>query len=222
MKKNRIMSLLCILCLLFSLTGCGTTKAVKETANTFLTATTTADMETISANCTEEVLSQMGLEILNPAYNETAFYASLDIEKDSLEKAAQASISDFYNKYSKSVIQSYEITDVEVNDGVGTVYATLSTYSRESIATLSGEDFHNEIIALMQTYQQAHMRELISIKVNNGEEAMMIKIFNDLMPDIMTLMKNKLDSFSYSDVNIVLFIEDTGAGFKVTGAGITE
>ena len=102
------------------------------------------------------------------------------------------------------------------------MYATLSTYSRESIATLSGEEFHNEIIALMQTYQQEHMRELISIKVNNGEEAMMIKIFNDLMPDIMTLMKNKLDSFSYSDVNIVLFIEDTGDGFRVTGAGITE
>ena len=222
MKRTKFLALTLVTCLLFALVGCGKSNVpvITETAETFLQAMDNADMTIISEKCDSTVLSNLGLEMLDPEYNETDFYTGLGIDKSVLCEDAQASVTAFCEYFSENLVKGYSINEVTEEDGVGYVKATLTTYTDESLADLSGDDFNTQLTNLMTKYQEDNLNALMDIYTNEGENAMLIKIFDDLMPDIMDLMKGNFDSFVAEDVEITLELEEVDGNWMVTGAKV--
>ena len=224
MQKNKLFTLSALLGLSLSLIGCGNsdTTAVTQTAETFLQAAMDCDVDIVSSNCLETVLTDIGLDAISPDFAEEIIYTNMQIEKASLSEEAQKAVSDFCTYYSGNIIQNFTVGEVTVENNVGYVNATVTTYSQDALSSLSGETFKNELSALMTIYQEENMQELVSISLNEGNDAMMIKIFDDLMPEIMDIMKKSYDSYTPEDINIVLTLEKTEENWIITKASITE
>ena len=92
----------------------------------------------------------------------------------------------------------------------------------DALFALTGDDFQTELSNLMTTYQEEHMDELISININDGNEAMMNKLFDDLMPEIMGIMKKSYDSYTPEDVNITFTLEKQNDIWMITNATLGQ
>ena len=66
------------------------------------------------------------------------------------------------------------------------------------------------------------MEELISINLNEGNDAMINKVFDDLMPEIMAAMKKSYDSYSPEELNLVLTLEKQNDTWLITKATLTQ
>lgn len=224
MKRNKLYTLTLITCLCFLFAGCGKSDKdmVLETANTFLQAAMACDMETVSQNCNETVLTDIGLNAVSPEYAETMIYENMGIEKAALSAESQKAVSDFCSYYSGNIIQNYTLGDATVENGIATVTTTVTTLSQDSLSALSTDTFQSDLNALLEAYQEEHMEELISINLNEGDEAMMNKVFDDLMPEIMVSMKKSYDSYSPEEVSITLTLEKTEDTWMITKAAIVQ
>lgn len=224
MKKNKLFTLPIILCLSLSLIGCGKSDAdaIAETAETFLQAATECNMETVSEYCLESALTNIGLDALASEYVENIIYTNMQIEKDSLSEESQKAVSDFCTYYSSNLIQNFSIGEVSETEGIGLVNVTVTTYSEDALSSLSSDAFKTGLSELMNKYQEENMRELISVNLNLGEEAMMNKLFDDLMPEIMDMMKQSYDSYTPEDVRVVLTVEKTEDKWMITKASLAE
>lgn len=224
MKKNKLFTLPIILCLSLSLIGCGKSDAdaIAETVETFLQAATECNMETVSEYCLESALTDIGLDALASEYVENIIYTNMQIEKDSLSEESQMAVSDFCTYYSSNLIQNFSIGEVSETEGIGLVNVTVTTYSEDALSSLSSDAFKTGLSELMNKYQEENMRELISVNLNQGEEAMMNKLFDDLMPEIMDMMKQSYDSYTPEDVRVVLTVEKTEDKWMITKASLAE
>ena len=216
MKKKNLYTLTLVtgLCLLFS--GCVSDKdKVSETCENVLQSAMACDVQTVSSYCYENVLTDIGLNAISPEYAETIIYENMGIEKSSLSETSQQAVRDFCLYYSDNIIQNYTLDEVTVEENTATVITTVTTHNSESISTVS---FQEDLNTLMETYQEEHMDELISINLNEGNDAMMTKVFDDLMPDIMTAMKNSYDSYSPENVIIEFTFEKIEGEWLITKA----
>ncbi len=224
MKKTKLITLTVISGLLLAITGCGQSdeNAVTATAETFLQAATDCNIEVASSTCQASVLSDIGLDALSTEYVENTVYTNMQIEKEALSENSQQAVTDFATYYSGNLIQSFSIADASVNDGIGLVNATITTYSMDALSSLSSEAFKTNLTNLMTQYKEENESELISVSLNEGQEAMMNKIFDDLMPDIMELMKQSYSSYTPEEVQIVLTLEKTEDIWIITKASFAE
>lgn len=220
--KLYTLTLVTVLCLFFS--GCGKNdeKAVLETTNTFLQAAMDCDTETVTKYCSESVLTELGLNAIAPEVAENIIYENIQIDKNSLSEESQKSVNDFCTYYSNNIIQAFNVLDATVEDGIGTVNATLTTYNHDALSSLSGDSFKEDLSTLISNYQEEHMDELISINLNEGNESMMNKVFDDLMPEIMAAMKKSYDSYSSEEVSITLTLEKTEDTWMITNATLVH
>lgn len=224
MKKTNLFTLSVILCLFFAFTGCGQSAidSITTTAETFLQAAMDCNIETVSENCLESALTDIGLDALAPECVENIIYTNMQIEKDTLSESSQKAVMDFCTYYSSNLIQKFSIGEVSETDGIGLVNATVTTYSMDALSSLSSETFKTGLSDLMNKYQEENMQELISINLNQGEDAMMNKLFDDLMPEIMDMMKASYESYTPEDVEIILTVEKTEDKWLITKASLTE
>ncbi len=220
MKKYKLYTLTLITCLCLSFVGCGSDKdIVYETAENVLQSAMACDVATVSSYCHENVLTDIGLNAISPEYAETMIYENMGIEKVNLSEKSQQAVSDFCIYYSDKIIQDYTLGEVTLEDTMATVIATVTTHSFDS---LSSDTFQADLDAMMENYQEEHMDELISINLNEGNEAMMNKVFDDLMPDIMAAMKKSYDSSTPENVNIEFTFEKTNDTWLITKAALVQ
>lgn len=223
MKKSKLLVLTLVTSLLFAFTSCGSnTAAIEETAVTFLKAAADADIDTVSSLCTEDVLSDMGLITLDVEINENDFYEGLGIDKSILNEEAQKSVTDFCVYFANNIVQGYSIDEVTEEDGIGIVTGSIRTYSDEALDSLTGNDFQTDLTALMTSYQEEHLEELQSTYLNEGEDAMMIELFNGLLPEVMNMMKTNFDEFTSQDIDFYLEIENVDDKWTVTEGYLVE
>lgn len=224
MKKTKLFALTVISCLFLTFTGCGQSdvKNITATAETFLQATMDCDIETASSTCQSTVLSAIGLDALSVEHVENIIYTNMQIEKEALSEKSQKAVSDFSTYYSDNLIQNFSISDASVSNDIGLVNATITTYSIDALSSLSNEIFKTNLKNLMTQYEEEHKSELISISLNEGQDAMMNKIFDDLMPDIMELMKQSYSSYTPEEVKIILTLEKTEDTWIITKASFAE
>lgn len=223
MKKFHLYTLALLTGLCLTFTGCGSEKKeVLNTTETFLQAAMDCDVETVAKYCDETVLTALGLNSISPEFAETIIYENMQIDKTALSKESQMAVSEFCTYYSNNIIQNFLIGEVTLEDGIGNVNATVTTYSQDALLALSGDDFQTELSSLMTTYQEEHMDELISININDGNEAMMNKLFDDLMPEIMGIMKKSYDSYTAEDVNITFTLEKQNDIWMITNAVLVQ
>lgn len=220
MKKYKLYTLTLITCLCLFFAGCGSDKdIVYETAENVLQSAMACDVATVSSYCRENVLTDIGLNAISPEYAETMIYENMGIEKVNLSEKSQQAVSDFCFYYSDKIIQDYTLGEVTVEDTMATVIATVTTHNFDS---LSSDTFQADLDAMMENYQEEHMDELISINLNEGNEAMMNKVFDDLMPDIMAAMKKNYDSSTPKNVNIEFTFEKTNDTWLITKAALVQ
>lgn len=224
MKKTKLITLAVISCLFFSFTGCGQSdvKNITATAETFLQAATDCDIETASSTCLNTVLSDIGLDALSTEHVENIIYTNMQIEKEALSENSQNAVKDFATYYAGNLIQNFSISDASVSDDIGLVNATITTYSMDALSSLSSETFKTNLTNLMTQYKEENKSELISVSLNQGQEAMMNKIFDDLMPDIMDLMKQSYSGYTPEEVKIILTLEKTEDTWMITKASFAE
>ena len=139
-----------------------------------------------------------------------------------MSEESQKAVLDFCTYYSNNIIQNYTLGDATVENETGTVNATVTTYSHDALSALSSDSFKTELSTLMTNYQEEHMEELISINLNEGNEAMINKVFDDLMPEIMAAMKKSYDSYSPEELNLVLTLEKQNDTWLITKATLTR
>lgn len=224
MIKNRLYTLALITCLCCSFIGCGKSdkNMVLETSDIFLQAAMDCDMETLSKQCNETVLTDLGLNAISTEFTENIIYENIQVDKNALSEESQKAVLDFCTYYSNNIIQNYTLGDATVENETGTVNATVTTYSHDALSALSSDSFKTELSNLMTNYQEEHMEELISINLNEGNEAMMNKVFDDLMPEIMAAMKKSYDSYSPEELNLVLTLEKQNDTWLITKATLTQ
>jgi hypothetical protein len=209
------------LCLTF--TGCGSDKKeILTTTETFLQAAMNCDMETLSKQCNETVLTDLGLNAISTEFTENIIYENIQVDKNALSEESQKAVLDFCTYYSNNIIQNYTLGDATVENETGTVNATVTTYSHDALSALSSDSFKTELSTLMTNYQEEHMEELISINLNEGNEAMINKVFDDLMPEIMAAMKKSYDSYSPEELNLILTLEKQNDTWLITKATLTQ
>lgn len=220
MRKYKLYTLSLITCLGLLFGGCGSDKdSVSDTADTFLQAAMDCDLETVSQYCAENVLTDIGLNALSPEYAESIIYTNLQIEKDSLSETSKQAVSEFCNYYSGQIIQNYTLGEITVENNIATLNATVTTHNLDSIST---DAFHEDLNQLMTKYQDEHMEELISVNLTDGNDAMMNKLFDDLMPDIMAVMKKSYDSYPSEEVTIEFTFEKTDDKWLITKAFLLQ
>ena len=224
MKKTKIYLLLSLIYLTFLITGCGNSakNEIRQTADAFLNAAENADYTTLSTYCPDTILSSIGLSGLNFTHTETHYYEHLEIDKSTLSKETQNSVSEYSKSFADNLIQNYTITEVTNNNGIGSVNATITSYSQEAKDYISGETFREELSSLMTTYQTEHLEELSSIYMTNGEEAMQQAFYDAAIPLIMDKYKSALNQFEPQEIPIVLIIEKENDLWKITDAYLVE
>lgn len=223
MKKFYLYTLTLLIGLCLSFTGCGSDKKeILTTTETFLQAAMNCDMETLSKQCNETVLTDLGLNAISTEFTENIIYENIQVDKNALSEESQKAVLDFCTYYSNNIIQNYTLGDAAVENETGTVNATVTTYSHDALSALSSDSFKTELSTLMTNYQEEHMEELISINLNEGNEAMMNKVFDDLMPEIMAAMKKSYDSYSPEELNLVLTLEKQNDTWLITKATLTR
>lgn len=224
MIKNRLYTLALITCLCCSFIGCGKSdkNMVLETSDIFLQAAMDCDMETLSKQCNETVLTDLGLNAISTEFTENIIYENIQVDKNALSEESQKAVLDFCTYYSNNIIQNYTLGDATVENETGTVNATVTTYSHDALSALSSDSFKTELSNLMTNYQEEHMEELISINLNEGNDAMINKVFDDLMPEIMAAMKKSYDSYSPEELNLILTLEKQNDTWLITKATLTQ
>ena len=223
MKKFYLYTLTLLIGACLSLTGCGSDKKeILDTTETFLQAAMNCDMETVSIHCNETVLTDLGLNAISTEFTENIIYENIQVDKNALSEESQKAVLDFCTYYSNNIIQNYTLGDATVENETGTVNATVTTYSHDALSALSSDSFKTELSTLMTNYQEEHMEELISINLNEGNEAMINKVFDDLMPEIMAAMKKSYDSYSPEELNLILTLEKQNDTWLITKATLTQ
>jgi len=223
MKKFYLYTLTFFTGLCLTFTGCGSDKKeILNTTETFLQAAMNCDVETVTKYCNETVLTELGLNSISPEFAENTIYENIQVDKTALSEESKAAIGEFCTYYSNNIIQNFSVGEVTCEDGIGTVNATVTTYSKDALSALSGDAFQEELSELMSSYQETHMDELISLNLNEGSEAMMNKLFDDLMPEIMDIMKKSYDSYTPEDVNITFTLEKQNDMWFITKATLAQ
>ncbi len=225
MRKTRILICSLLAVFLLSVTGCGKAdiEAITSTAEGFLFSLSKADSEALSDYCNEALISQFGLESLSASYNEESFLTGLGLSKDKLSPETQASVTEYFEYYTDNLVQGYDIVEVTKKDGIGKVTATITTYDDQTLNGLSpAEDFNTSLITLVDEYQNTNKDELSSVYIKAGPEAMLIMLYDAVLPDIMKLMKDYYDAAKSTDITIILTIENMEDTWLVTDVNVAE
>lgn len=224
MKKTKLYILFLSVCLIFTMTGCSSSdkREITETVEAFLGAAENTDYDTVSDYCSENVLSSMGLTALNIADSENHYYEHQEIDRTILSEETQKAVTDYYTFFAQNLIQDYSITEVTYQDGIGTVNATITTFSREATDYMASEAFRTELSDLMNSYQTEHLEELSSIYMKDGEEAMQQAFYNAIIPLIMEKYKSNYDNYESDILSIVLNVEKVNDTWKITDAYLDE
>ena len=220
MKKIKILTITLITCLMLSFVGCGKSNvpANTEAAEVFMEAMDEADIDTISENCTEKAFKSLGLKALDPSRNSDDFFRGMGMEKELFSEDALATVDEYGKYYSEALISDYTINEVTEEDNEGYVNITVATYDLQALKEELTEHFKTKLEPLVTAYTEENADELAAIYLENGEEAMVVHMFNNLMNDIMDLQKELIDNIETEDVTFILTLENIDDEWLVTDA----
>ena len=216
MKKiTAVLLCLCLSAWMLAACGSGESAEVKSSADKFLSAMKSGDTAGIRQYSTENAISDEDLAIFDSEAFESTLYESIGIPKEELDADLQAQITSLCDKYSKDLIKEYSIKSAEVKDGVGTVNVDI-TYGFDIDTLFEGEEQDAAMDELIASYQEEHEAELLSLYLTDGEEAMYKKLFTDIMPDVIKLLNDELDSSKEVSEDLYLTLEKIDGTWKVT------
>ena len=135
------------------------------------------------------------------------------MEADKLSEESKQTLRDFGQKILDSYIQSYEISDV-AEDGTVTAKVTYG-FSPDAMNNIDASAVTKDLIT---NYTSEHMTELAEIYQKEGQEALTLKIVDDLLPDMLDALATAIDESPDATGTITLTLEETDNGWTVKKA----
>lgn len=219
MKKTKIALVALLTCLLFTLTGCDRLHlpSIGKTAENFLQALVDADYDTMEELTSSTALNNKYLKLLDIEKSEADFYEGMGFAKETFDEEAQEAIAECWTSMAKNMVQDYELKKITIEDGVGTVEATITMYSLDSINQINDiEVVQEKFLEYMPELTDEFYSDLLEVYENEGEEAMLAAMTNSMLPYIAEAINDLIANFETEDVDITLTIKKVGSEWVIT------
>lgn len=192
MRKKMLYILLCVMLLtLLPLTGCGdssqadNTGEIKAAAEGFLNAMQEGDIKTMKGYCDPSLFEDNGDLYAFASIDAVSgeFAEALGMDSNDLSDTTKESLQGFVDTLMTNLVSSYELTEVSEKDGIGTVRAVINYgFDPDKMKDI---DLDEEIEDLSEDYMNEHQEELLALYNDGGQDAMVNKLLEDLMGQIL-------------------------------------
>ena len=222
MKRIRIVLIALSALLMVGILGsCGGEKdpeLIIAAATGFLEGVKNADPEEIRKYSLDSVMNDEDLVVFDAAAVEESIYQSLGIGKEILDPAVQEQISGLCERMSGSFLKDYKLGEPQIGeDGTAQIEADV-TFGYEVDAVLSGQEMNEKLDEFIGTYQEQNKEALFDLYTKEGEEAMYRKVYNDLMPQIISALTAEMENSSPAAQKMKLTLQKKDGEWKVTDA----
>ena len=193
-------------------------EAVLNAAESFLKAADEVDIDTVSDSCMGFVLSDLSLNYLRKEALVRDFYISLDIEESAFGTKAQEAILAYGESCADYLIQGYTVQDVEEKDGKYVVNATIRTFAEDAENPIDSDELMWELEAMSEQYIEDNMDTILGIYFLEGEEAALLMVYDDLIPEVIEICQQAIEIIETEDVAVQLTVEKLGDRWVITEA----
>lgn len=225
MKKIVLLALTLSLFVLIPLAGCGSdnTADIRAAAEGFMNAMQEGDIEGMKAYSDPSLYEGDGdLAAFAQIENiDESFAEAVGVSVDDLSDKTKAEIQGFTDNLMDKMVTSYEITDVtEDADGKGRV--ALNTTFGFDPDKGNDIDMDDETEKMVTEYTEKNSAELMQIYQNGGEQAMMNKILDDLMGDILQKYTDAIMATGEVSQESVMLLENKDGKWLVVSEEPTD
>lgn len=224
MKRKTLYLLLAVMLFaLIPLTGCGSsepednTAEIRAAAEGFLNAMEAGDME-VAKEYADPAIFEEGGDLDSFATIDSLsqdFAESMGVDEKSLSDRTREDIQEFMDTLLQNLVTSYEITDVTENDGKGSVHASITYgYDPDKMQEI---DLNDEIGDMAEKYTDEHMDELTEIYQKDGQEAMISKLLDAMMGEVLKKYTDAVMETGEVTQDAILTLEKQDDKWVVTG-----
>jgi len=219
MKKLICIIAALAMCVVFPLAGCGgdETADVKAAADGFMSALQEGDIEKAKEFADPAIFEEGGsLYAFSTIDNmDEELAEAMGVKASDLSDKTKETMDNFVNDVLKSMIKSYEIKDVTIDDeGVGKVnVSTTFGFDPDKIADI---DVNDQVEKKATDYMTGHMAELTELYNSGGETAIINKVFEDLAPELLGLYKEEMMKTGEVTQDTVLTVKNMDGKWLVT------
>jgi len=191
MRKKIALILAIMMVLTAVLTGCGGSKSdakapVKKAADGFMSALAAGEFDKLSAFCTEEAFESEDLAAVEAVDKlDSSLLEALGVTEDLLSEETKESITTFINTLKKEIVASYEIGEVEIDGDKALADGTVTFGFDTNMEQTSSKLMEGELNGVVETYMGDNQEALMKLYTDEGQDAMMGKMYNDLIPSIL-------------------------------------
>lgn len=228
MKRKVLLILAAVMMVtLIPLTGCGGGSAsdpaaeARAAADGFMSALQAGDIEGVKQYSDPALFEEGGdlasFEQIQNMGDE--FAKAVGTDPESLSDTTKTTLEEFTSKIMSQLVKSYEIGEVTQEGDTGTAQVSVTFgFDPEKISDI---DANEEMEALATTYMEDHMTELMDAYNNGGEEAVIAKVIDDLLPDLLDKYGEKILSTGEVTNDSTLSLAKKDGKWVVTADGFS-
>ena len=140
----------------------------------------------------------------------------VNLNVSDLSDKTKAAIDDYVQTMMKNMVKSYEIKDVkEESDSVGKVTASVTFgFDPEAAGKV---DVNAEVEQMATDYMNANMAELTNIYMTGGQTALMQKVLDDLVEDILDLYTDAVMKTGETTQDVTFVVEKVDDKWLISG-----
>ncbi len=224
MRKKLLLTLLSLMLLvLIPMTGCGgaggsnETDEIKATVDGFMGCLQEGDLQGMKAYTDPELFEADGTlaDLTQLESLDDQFSSSLGMDADELSDSTKAKLEEFVGKMLKGLVKSYEIGEITEADGKASVNLT-TTFGFDP-NKIDEIDVNDEIEAMATEYVEEHMTELMDVYNEGGQDAIIAKVLDDLIADILDKYSEEIMGTGETTEQTVMTLEKKDSKWLVTG-----
>ncbi len=202
--------------------GLSNEESITKTAEKFLQAMTDTDIEALNTSCLGFVLMDLGMDYLKWENYERDFYLLTGLDKELLNEETQTAVQDYFKEASKMIVAGYSVKEITESDEGGTVRATIDIISENADSPLQTGTFEEDIFRMMYRYAEENYDFLQDIYLEYGEEAYMIQLYNDMIPELLEYVRIILSEYETKSQEIAFKVVNLNGQWFVMEATMVE
>ena len=216
-----------LLTLLPLATGCGGSddpaESAKATADSFMSALQDGDMDAVKEYADPALFEKGGdLESFASIDNIAGEFAeALGVKEEDLSDNAKASLAEFTDTMMKGLVSSYEIGDVKEGEKGAYLVNVSTTYGYDP-AKVKDIDLSKDIDKMTKKYMEKNKADLAKLYQEEGQEAVLNKMLDDLLGDMLTKYTDKVMETGEVTQDSVMTVEEIDGKWLVTGEQVAK
>ena len=205
---------------LVPLTGCGkdNTADIKAAVDGFMGAMQAGDISGMKEYCVPALFETGGtLADFNTLENiDEELANSVGMDPSQLSDKTKETVNNYVNELLSSMIASYEIGEITEPEE-GKAEAKVDVTFGFDPDKMTNIDINSEAEALAQDYMNENMAELQKIYMEGGQDALMNKVLDDLVGDLLDKYVEEVKKTGQVDRASTLTLENKDGKWLITG-----